>query len=71
MSKSFWAQRNAGGKRNDLLCKKWTDDKGTSLQVIILLQGRRKVIVLFYMYNHKTARRLGVREILNRVKQKF
>ena len=50
---------------------KWTDDKGTSLQVIILLQGRRKVLVLFYMYNHKTARRLGVRKILNKVKQKF
>lgn len=54
MSKSFWAQRNAGGKRNDLLCKKWTDDEGTTLQ--LPLHDRQKVLAL--CYNPKTARQL-------------
>lgn len=62
MSKTLWAQINMLETKEDLLYRKWKDDKETTLQATIPFQDRRKV--LSYCHNHKTVGYLGVRKIL-------
>ena len=69
MSKSLWSQRNMLEKKDELIYKKWTDDKGTTLQAAIPPQDRRKVLA--YCHNHKTAGHLGVRKTLSKIRQTF
>ena len=52
MSKSLWSQSYKLEIKDELLYRKWTDDKGTTLQAFIPLQDRRKVLAC--CHNHKT-----------------
>ena len=42
--KALWSQRQKLVVENDLLCRKWDDEKGTTLQAIVPLSERRKVL---------------------------
>ena len=54
---------------NDLLYRKWDDEKGTTLQAIVPLCERRKV--LSYSLDHPTAGHLGIRKILSKKRQAY
>ena len=48
--KALWSQRQKLVVENDLLYRKWDDEKGTTLQAIVPLSERRKV--LSYSHDH-------------------
>ena len=63
MLKSMWSQRALLEVKNDLLCRKWTDKEGSTLQAIVPFSERRRV--LSYSHDHKTAGHLGVTKTLS------
>ena len=65
MLKSLWSQRALLEVKDDLLCRKWTDKKESTLQAIVPFSERRRV--LSYSHDHKTAGHLGVTKTLNRI----
>jgi hypothetical protein len=69
MLKSLWSQRALLEVKDDQLCRKWTDKKGSTLQAIVLFSERR--CVLNYSHDHKTAGHLGVTKALCRIRQSF
>ena len=58
--KALWSQRQILVIKNDMLYRKWEDQKNTLLQAIILLSERRKV--LSYCYDHVTSGHLGIKK---------
>ena len=58
--KALWSQRQKLVVENDLLYRKWDDEKGTTLQAIVPLSERRKI--LSYSHDHPTAGHLRIRE---------
>ena len=69
MLKSLWSQRALLGVKNDLLCRRWTDEEGSTLQAIVPFSERRHI--LNYIHNHKTAGHLGVTKTLSGIRQAF
>ena len=67
--KALWSQRQKLVVENDLLFRKWDDEKGTTLQAIVPLSERRKV--LSYSHDHPTAGHLGIRKTLSKVRQSY
>ena len=67
--KALWSQRQKLVVENDLLYRKWDDEKGTILQAIVPLSERRKV--LSYSHDHPTAGHLGIRKTLSKVRQSY
>jgi hypothetical protein len=69
MLKALWSQRAPLEVKDDLLCRKWTDKEGSTLQAIVPFSERQRV--LNYSHNHKTAGHLGVTKTLSRIRQSF
>jgi transposase InsO family protein len=69
MMKSLWSQRALLEVKDDLLCRKWTDKEGYTLQAIVPFSERRRV--LNYSHDHKTAGHLGVTKTLSRIRQSY
>ena len=67
--KALWSQRQKLVVENNLLYRKWDDEKGTTLQAIVPLSERRKV--LSYSHDHPTAGHLGIRKTLSKVCQSY
>ena len=67
--KALWSQRQKLVVENNLLYRKWDDEKGTSLQAIVPISERRKV--LSYSHDHPTAGHLGIRKTLSKVCQSY
>ena len=67
--KALWSQRQKLVVENDPLYRKWDDEKGTTLQAIVPLSERRKV--LSYSYDHPTAGHLGIRKTLSKIRQAY
>ena len=69
MLKSLWSQRALLEVKDDLLCRRWTDEEGSTLQAIVPFSERRHV--LNYSHDHKTAGHLGVTKTLSKIRQAF
>ena len=69
MLKSLWSQRALLEVKDDLLCRRWTDEEGSTLQAIVLLSERRHI--LNYSHDHKTAGHLGLTKTLSKMRQAF
>ena len=67
--KALWSQRQKLVAENDILYRKWDDEKGTTLQAIVPLSERRKV--LSYSHDHPTAGHLGIRKTLSKIGQAY
>ena len=67
--KALWAQRQMLDIENEILYRKWEDQKGTILQAIVPLSERRKV--LSYCHDHQTAGHLGIKKTLSKVRQSY
>ena len=67
--KAFWSQRQTIAIENDILYRKWDDEKGTTLRAIVRLSERRKV--LSYSHHRPTAGHLGIRKTLSKVCQSY
>ena len=67
--KALWAQRQMLVIENEILYRKWEDQKGTILQAIVPLSERRKV--LSYCHDHQTAGHLGIKKTLSKVRQSY
>ena len=69
MLKSLWSQRALLEVKDDLLCRRWTDEEGSTLQAIVPFSERRHI--LNYSHDHKTAGHLGVTKTLSKIRQAF
>ena len=67
--KALWAQRQMLDIENEILYRKWEDQKGTTLQAIVPLSERRKV--LSYCHDLQSAGHLGIKKTLSKVRQSY
>ena len=67
--KALWLQSQRLVIENLILHRKLDDEKGATLQVIVPLSKRRKV--LSYSHDHPTAGHLGVRKSLSKVHKSY
>lgn len=67
--KSLWSQRQMLFVDNDMLYRKWEDQKGETLQAVVPMSERRNVLT--YCHDHPTSGHLGIRKTLSKVRQSF
>lgn len=69
MTKALWEQRDILQVQDELLYRKWKDEKGTRFQAVVPFKARRQI--LEYSHDHKTAGHLGVRKTLSKIRQQY
>lgn len=67
--KALWSQRQKLVIENDMMYRRWDDEKGVTLQAIVPLSERRKI--LSFCHDQPTSGHLGVRKTLSKVRQSY
>ncbi|KAK3083081.1 hypothetical protein FSP39_013432 [Pinctada imbricata] len=69
MMKSLWSQRALLVIYDDMLYRRWTDNKGSTLQAIVPFKER--LHILQFSHDHKTSGHLGVTKTLSKIRQSY